>query len=170
MRARYYDPTTGSFGSEDRAKDGSNWYAYASQSPTGIVDRDGNFGVSQVSIGVAIGEGFLSAGFDAILQTLMTGSVDWKEVGIAFGIGLVAGGVGHYFRWLHYAKTPLGRRVWQEAAGSFGTYFAKMVGIGTGTSSQTMRLLPLWRSLTSGGGTRFFSFAYNSYVAGYLDD
>lgn len=33
MRARWYDPATGRFVSEDRARDGVNWYAYCGNSP-----------------------------------------------------------------------------------------------------------------------------------------
>jgi len=41
MRARYCDPVTGRFVSEDPAKSGLNWFNYASNSPTNRVDRDG---------------------------------------------------------------------------------------------------------------------------------
>ncbi len=41
MRARYYDPLLGRFISEDPAKDGGNWYAYAGGDPVGMVDPDG---------------------------------------------------------------------------------------------------------------------------------
>ena len=33
MRARYYEPTTGRFISEDPARDGMNWYLYADGNP-----------------------------------------------------------------------------------------------------------------------------------------
>ena len=41
MRARYYDPLLGRFISEDPARDGGNWYAYAGGNPVGMVDADG---------------------------------------------------------------------------------------------------------------------------------
>ena len=41
MRARYYDPALGRFISEDPARDGGNWYAYAGGNPVGHVDPDG---------------------------------------------------------------------------------------------------------------------------------
>src|SRR5205085_2598710 len=41
MRVRYYDPATGRFASEDPAKSGVNWYAYADCSPVNEVDRSG---------------------------------------------------------------------------------------------------------------------------------
>ena len=41
MRARYYEPLLGRFISEDPAKDGGNWYAYAGGDPVGMVDADG---------------------------------------------------------------------------------------------------------------------------------
>ncbi len=41
MRARYYDPLAGRFASEDPARHGVNWYAYAGNAPTRFVDPDG---------------------------------------------------------------------------------------------------------------------------------
>jgi RHS repeat-associated protein len=41
MRARYYEPWTGRFLSEDPAMDGTNWYVYCGNDPVGRVNRDG---------------------------------------------------------------------------------------------------------------------------------
>ena len=41
MRARYYDPNTGRFVSEDPKGDGSNWYTYCNDNPVNDVDSDG---------------------------------------------------------------------------------------------------------------------------------
>ena len=38
LRARYYDPNTGRFVSEDPIKDGANWYAYCGNNPVMMVD------------------------------------------------------------------------------------------------------------------------------------
>jgi len=43
MRARYYEPTTGRFISEDPARDGVNWYLYADGNPVNRVDPTGRF-------------------------------------------------------------------------------------------------------------------------------
>ncbi|MBS1723106.1 MAG: RHS repeat-associated core domain-containing protein [Armatimonadetes bacterium] len=42
MRAREYEPSTGRFLSEDSACHGGNWYAYANNCPTNLVDASGN--------------------------------------------------------------------------------------------------------------------------------
>ena len=41
MRARYYEPSTGRFVSEDPARDGSNWLMYANNDPQNHVDLTG---------------------------------------------------------------------------------------------------------------------------------
>lgn len=41
MRARYYEPGTGRFISEDPARDGDNWYSYCRNNPIGLVDDSG---------------------------------------------------------------------------------------------------------------------------------
>ena len=38
LRNRYYDPETGRFITEDPAKDGVNWYSYASNDPVNFID------------------------------------------------------------------------------------------------------------------------------------
>ena len=45
MRARYYEPASGRFVSEDPDGDGNNWYSYASSDPIGKVDRSGSEGI-----------------------------------------------------------------------------------------------------------------------------
>ncbi|MBL8066614.1 MAG: RHS repeat-associated core domain-containing protein [Chthonomonadaceae bacterium] len=44
MRARYYEPSTGRFVSEDREADGGNWFLYCSNNPLAMVDASGNAG------------------------------------------------------------------------------------------------------------------------------
>ena len=41
MRARWMDPVTGTFLSEDPARDGANWFAYCGGDPVNRVDADG---------------------------------------------------------------------------------------------------------------------------------
>lgn len=41
MRARYYEPWTGRFVSEDPAMDGQNWFVYCSNDPVNKIDPDG---------------------------------------------------------------------------------------------------------------------------------
>jgi RHS repeat-associated protein len=41
MRARYCDPISGRFISEDPAREGANWFKYANNSPVSFADRNG---------------------------------------------------------------------------------------------------------------------------------
>jgi len=43
MRARFYEPWSGRFLSEDPAKDGSNWYVYAENGPSSFSDFTGKY-------------------------------------------------------------------------------------------------------------------------------
>lgn len=45
MRARFYEPWTGRFLSEDPALDGINWYSYANNAPTHFSDIHGTSGI-----------------------------------------------------------------------------------------------------------------------------
>jgi RHS repeat-associated protein len=53
MRARYYEPTSGRFMSEDVAKAGFNWYAYCSLNPISFADFTGKNPL--VAIGIFFG-------------------------------------------------------------------------------------------------------------------
>ena len=41
MRARYYDPASGRFISEDPGQNGTNWYAYCNSNPGNAIDPTG---------------------------------------------------------------------------------------------------------------------------------
>ncbi len=63
MRARYYEPSTGRFISEDPAYFGRNWYAYCTNTPTNRVDPTGKLDgkVGPESIIAALAEAVLLA-------------------------------------------------------------------------------------------------------------
>lgn len=51
FNARYYDPTTGRFLTEDPSRQGSNWYAYCGNNPINRVDLTGRYDVDDTSRG-----------------------------------------------------------------------------------------------------------------------
>jgi hypothetical protein len=48
MRARYYDPVAGRFQSQDPARNGANWFLYASSNPTTLRDYNGQVPISEI--------------------------------------------------------------------------------------------------------------------------
>ena len=48
LRNRYYDPSTGSFITEDPVKDGNNWYGYCAGNPVNGWDPSGLFGENTI--------------------------------------------------------------------------------------------------------------------------
>ena len=49
FNARYYDPKTGRFLSEDPARDGVSWYGYCGGNPLLLIDPNGMRGVDTAS-------------------------------------------------------------------------------------------------------------------------
>ena len=43
FNARYYDPITGRFVTEDPSRDGVNWYGYCGNNPVNLIDPDGRY-------------------------------------------------------------------------------------------------------------------------------
>ena len=63
MRARYMDPQTGRFVSEDPGKQGPNWFAYCHDNPVRFTDQSGK----AAGDWVMLGDGLLTLGFQAAL-------------------------------------------------------------------------------------------------------
>jgi RHS repeat-associated protein len=99
MRARYYEPTSGRFVSEDPARDGGNWFAYCGNNPVGFADSSGKelfspqsyLGAFIMGLGAAlIGKGALAA-YKSLQEVFMAmRSASWKAafLGSSCGFGL----------------------------------------------------------------------------------
>ncbi|MFM9872491.1 MAG: RHS repeat-associated core domain-containing protein [Fimbriimonadaceae bacterium] len=88
MRARYYEPESGRFVSEDPGMDGKNWYIYCSNDPINRIDESGtietaveqNFIIAMVGAFFSYVVGVLSAGL------LSPGAVQKFALKGAFGL------------------------------------------------------------------------------------
>lgn len=91
MRARYYDPRTGRFISEDPKglEAGTNLFAYAANLPTGLVDPDGN--IAFLAFGAAALIGGFTNSIPLIVHDIRTGSFSGWEYAGTFGAGALAG-------------------------------------------------------------------------------
>jgi hypothetical protein len=85
MRARYYEPWTGRFLSEDPAKNGVNWYAYCDSSPTNNVDFNGKE-TTGLHVGSAQAFGF---GFLAMAVITSWYAVDAGSLSVACGFAAI---------------------------------------------------------------------------------
>ena len=175
MRARYYEPGSGRFISEDRGRDEENWYVYASNNPIQNVDPSGNFTLCGMSWSIVILEILISSLADIGIQLAFNGGnaagIDWGQVAISGAVGAIGGLIGHSARLAHYARTPLGRAAWSEGAkGGFREYFLKFLGAGTGTSLKRNHFTPIFRSLLLGGGSGLLMEMYGAYQLGFLEE
>lgn len=112
MRARYYEPSTGRFVSEDQKKEGSNWFVYASNNPNAFVDVTGN-SIELAAFGFAVGA-FLIYLFS---YAAGEGSIAYK--GAQFVNAVIAGTLTYVFN----SKAALG---WAQKA---GVDFANMMNV-----------------------------------------
>ena len=104
MRARYYEPWTGRFISEDTAMDGMNWFIYCGNEPILGVDADGEKVSydSYAAIGFALY--FLSKFFRGTNQDNGT---FWRHVTGAIVGGLVGSQTTRVSNWLERAATRI---------------------------------------------------------------
>ncbi len=96
-RARYYDPSSGRFLSEDPIafQGGGNFYTYVLNRPLNYVDPEGNIPLPLITAGIgaiAGGVGDLAGQeINNFRQGKSLKNVDFKEVVVATGVGAAAG-------------------------------------------------------------------------------
>ena len=93
MRARYYNPVTKSFISQDPSgfDGGLNWYLYANGNPFTYIDQNGEFPVIPILIAAAI-----SGVIDMTITTatdIHNDNFNWESTGAAFLRGFIVGSI-----------------------------------------------------------------------------
>jgi RHS repeat-associated protein len=149
MRARYYEPTTGRFISEDPARHGVNWYLYADGDPVGKVDASGQKAMHPIlqltvfglllgffgQLGAYLGED-MALQQHTPLEQIFEGSFRSGLYSSLFGAA-----VGWFFQWMFGTEGALIRipqRIgyaqgfWWTAKLSFGAGFASAVALQMG--------------------------------------
>jgi len=174
MRARYYEPSSGRFVSEDQKCDGVNWNIYGRNDPVNTADFDGKTPLVLISLLHVLIEGLIGAFTDLGIQLALNGGdtskVDWAQVGVAAATGMLIGAFGHFARAAFYSRNAIKLRAWtEEAGGSVFGYMRKFAGIGTATSKGGGSNGALLRTffLTPGGGA-LFGQIYGMYLSGLM--
>ena len=85
MRARYYEPTSGRFVSEDPARDGGDWFAYCDNDPVNMFDWTGKAKSATALLGAAV------AGFVGYLVGLALGDNQLLQLAFAIGSSVLSG-------------------------------------------------------------------------------
>jgi RHS repeat-associated protein len=96
MRARYYEPATGRFISEDPGRDGVNWYLYADGNPVNKVDYKGHdsesewFALGAAFTALAVIYAALAPAAAGLLDIVYKVNISWQ---LAATLGAIASGV-----------------------------------------------------------------------------
>ena len=69
LRARYYDPSTGSFITEDPVRDGVNWYSYCAGNPVNRLDPSGLSDYDITMIQQAFIEKYIAESINAVTES-----------------------------------------------------------------------------------------------------
>ena len=139
MRARYYEPWTGRFVSEDPGRHGSNWSVYADNNPVAKVDRSGRMGeaeeaqlwffIGYLAAGTAVIFGSMSyfSAKDIVGAEALPAVVSGAAVIVAIYAFSRALGASHQ-EWVHYLAVGMGLVI----AGFVATLSVSLNSLGIG--------------------------------------
>ena len=137
MRARYYEPATGRFISEDPARDGVNWYLYADGNPVNKVDYEEREAVVdpfwRLICNVAL----------AIYGTLAFFEIGWSTYVRAISAVLAWAGQSLRVARVTVAAASFFMRAFTHPAVAYAAYGLTVLGIGLGAATVVVAIAAL---------------------------
>lgn len=170
MRARYYEPTTGRFVSEDSSRNGRNWFGYCDSNPVNNIDASGKISddlrLAWQAIKDAIKPLLVGLGglrlfqYVTLLVTIGYGDGLFAISQMLFGVGQSLERIGEVAASSSNAWARIGGAICGYAgaqacaAGIMLLYMSEyIIGLGAGIGEWSMQENPLWSSGAGGGNT-----------------
>ncbi len=137
MRARYYEPGSGRFFSEDKGTNGRNWFGYASDNPVSNLDYTGNESLEQAFL-IAMIFSFVTTVVGWLSTIGFTGKISTADMLKDAVIAMCAAGVEAIFaEGKLLTKSQLSSKLWISGlkGGSLGAGIGLAAAISLGSES-----------------------------------
>jgi RHS repeat-associated protein len=122
MRARYYEPTSGRFVSQDIQKQGRNWFNYCGNKPISRVDVSGNTWADEADLQTHLSE----AGFFGAIGMMIVGAMSSK---LAMAVAIT--GFAFLLAWIGTDVGSDGLGVLYDPDTSSGAHAVRIAGFST---------------------------------------
>ena len=126
MRARYYEPSSGRFVSEDSERDGANWFNYCESDPVNQMDIDGHASIDWTGTAQAALFGMI-IGFCGVLGYNLTAGPNsqlrlpvFMTAAFSFLVGFLGRAIGQALGGRAHTMIPWNQWISQVAKGGLG--------------------------------------------------